>query len=77
MSRAFTKEDDGQWLSDVSPTLSALLNFLTRENNGIRVVEERRIIDTAGREVIFMSNGLAYVKDGDRRWSVAPEENPG
>ncbi|MFI5252383.1 MAG: hypothetical protein ACHQQQ_08140 [Bacteroidota bacterium] len=74
MSRAFMKEGDDQWLSDVTPTMSALLNFLTRENNGIRVIEEKRVIDKKGREVYYMSNGLAYVKDDDGRWAVAPEE---
>jgi hypothetical protein len=73
MSRAFMKESDDQWLSDVAPTLSALLVYLTRENNGITVVEERRTIDPDGREVLHMSNGLAYFKDNDGRWSVAPE----
>jgi hypothetical protein len=74
MSRAFMKEGDDLWLSDIAPTLNALLNYLTRENNDIRVVEEKRIIDKKGREVYFMSNGLAYVKDDDGKWSVAPEE---
>lgn len=73
MSRAFMKESDAQWLSDIQPTLSALLVFLTQENNGIRVVEEKRIIDTLGREIFCMSNGLAYMKDRDGRWSVAPD----
>ena len=50
MSRAFMKESDDQWLSDVAPTLSALLLYLTRENNGITVVEERLTIDHDGRE---------------------------
>lgn len=68
------KEGDGRWLSDVDPTMSALLLFLTDENNGIRVVEEKVTIDGKGREVHHMSNGLAYVKDGDGRWSVAPED---
>ncbi len=74
MSRAFMKESDDQWLSDVAPTLGALLIYLTRENNGIRVVEEKRTIDTKGREVFHMSNGLAYVKDDEGKWSVAAEE---
>jgi hypothetical protein len=67
------KEGDGMWLSDVPPTMSALLAFLREENNGIRVVEEKRTIDERGREVVHMSNGLAYVKDDDGRWSVAKE----
>jgi ribosomal protein S8 len=73
MSRAFMKEGDDQWLSDIAPTMSALLVYLTKENNDIRVVEEKQIIDKKGREVYFMSNGLAYVKDDDGRWSVAEE----
>jgi hypothetical protein len=72
MSRAFMKESDDQWLSDVAPTLGALLAFLTRENNDITVVEERLTFDDDGREVHHMSNGLAYLKDGDGKWSVAP-----
>ena len=75
MSRAFMKEGDDQWLSDVAPTMSALLNFLTRENNDIRVIEERRTVDPLGREVVHMSNGLAYLKDEDGRWAVARDED--
>ena len=67
------KESDDQWLSDVAPTLTALLLHLARENNGIMVVEEKRTIDTLGREIHHMSNGLAYVKDADGRWSMAPD----
>ncbi len=73
MSRAFMKESDDQWLGDVAPTLGALLLYLARENNGIIIVEEKRTIDQRGREVHHMSDGLAYVKDADGRWSVAPE----
>lgn len=75
MSRAFMKEGDDQWLSDVPPTLSSLLLFLTRENNGITVVEERTTFDRNGREIHHMSNGLSYAKDGDGRWSTVPEED--
>jgi len=70
MSRAFVRESDDQWLQDVSPTLSALLTFLTRENNGIRVYEEKRFIDPDGREVYDMSNGLSYTKDDEGKWRV-------
>ena len=73
MSRAFMKEGDDLWLSDVAPTMSALLSYLTRENNDIRVVEEKMTFDGRDREVYHMSNGLSYVKDGDGRWSVARE----
>ena len=37
MSQAFVKESDGEWLHDVAPSLSALIVYLTRENNGIRI----------------------------------------
>jgi hypothetical protein len=70
MSRAFMKESDDQWLHDVAPTVTALLIYLTRENNGIRVYEEKRSIDSEGREVYDMSNGLSYTKDGDGKWRV-------
>ncbi len=74
MSRAFMKESDDQWLTDVAPTVSALLIYLTRENNGIRVYEERRFIDSTGREVFVMSNGLSYAKNNENKWSVVDEE---
>ena len=64
------KEGDAMWLSDVPPTVSALLAFLTHENNDIRVVEEKRTIDEQGREILFMSTGLAYTKDDDGRWTT-------
>jgi hypothetical protein len=70
MSRAFVREGDDQWLHDVAPTLSALLLFLTRENNGIRVYEERRWIHESGNEVHDMSNGLSYTKNADGQWTV-------
>lgn len=64
------KESDDQWLHDVAPTMSALLTYLTRENNGIRVFEEKRTIDPGGREVHEMSNGLSYSKDDEGKWRV-------
>ncbi len=73
LSRAFVKESDDQWLHDVAPTVSALLIFLSRENNGIRVYEEKKYIDATGREVFAMSNGLSYVKDDKNTWRVADE----
>ena len=74
MSRAFMKEGDDQWLSDIAPTMSALLVYLTRENNGIRVYEEKRMIDANGREVFQMTNGLTYSKDAEGKWIVVGEE---
>jgi hypothetical protein len=70
MSSAFVRETDDQWLQDVTPTMQALINFLTRENNGIRVYEQKVYTDKAGRELHLMSNGLAYFKDDANRWQV-------
>ena len=73
MSRAFIKESDDQWLHDVAPTVNALRIYLTKENNDIRVYEERRTIDPNGREVYVMSNGLSYAKDNENKWLVVEE----
>lgn len=69
MSQAFVRESDDQWLDEVSPTLPALINFLTRENNGIRVYEKSSRTEN-GREIHSMSNGLSYAKDEKGKWSV-------
>ncbi len=72
MSSAFVKESEEPWLHDVQPTLGALLLYLTRENNGVRVYEKKQTIDKkTGREVYEMSNGLSYTKDEDGRWEIA------
>lgn len=69
MSQAFVRESDDQWLDEVPPTLAALINFLTRENNGVRVYEKSsRFVD--GREIHEMSNGLSYAKDQKGRWQI-------
>lgn len=70
MSQAFVKEEDGQWLHDVAPGLNALIVYLTRENNGIRVYEKKIFLDADGKEVHEMSNGLSYSKDKDGKWIV-------
>ena len=71
MSQAFVKEGDEQWLHEIQPTMNALIVYLTRENNGIRVYEKRNYVDPkTGKEVFEMSNGLAYSKDGDGKWYV-------
>lgn len=69
MSRAFVKEGDDQWLEDIAPMQSALISFLTRENNGIRVYETSTHTKEDGTEVVIMSNGLAYSKSSGR-WKV-------
>jgi hypothetical protein len=70
MSSAFVKESDDQWLQDIAPTMNALINFLTRENNGIPVREEKSFKDDSGRQIFSMSNGLSYFKDDNGRWQV-------
>ena len=71
MSQAFVKEEEGQWLHDVPPTLTALVHFLTRENNGVRVYEVRQSADPkSGSDRHHMSNGLVYGKDEEGRWMV-------
>ncbi len=63
MSQAFVKEYDDQWLHEISPTMTALIQYLTRENNGVRVYEQKKIITDEGREMHLMSNGLTYSVD--------------
>lgn len=70
MSQAFVRESDEQWLHEVSPTLNALIVYLTRQNNGIRVYEQKNYVDAKGREVYDMSNGFSYTKDADGRWEM-------
>jgi hypothetical protein len=71
MSHAFVKENDDMLLHDVSPSILALMMFLSRENNGIRVYEKRKVKDPENnREVHVMSNGLSYAKDENGKWYV-------
>ena len=71
MSQAFVKESEEQWLHEVPPTINALIVYLTRENNGIRVYEKKSFIDKkSGKQVHEMSNGLVYGKDHESKWYV-------
>lgn len=70
MSQAFVKESDEQWLHEIGPTLNALIVYLTRENNGVRVYEKETKIDKSGNEVHLMSNGLNYAKDSEGKWYI-------
>jgi hypothetical protein len=69
MSHAFVKEEDYQWLHEIPGTKSALINYLTRENNGIRVYEKQKLIKD-GIEIYEMSNGLAYSKASNGKWQI-------
>lgn len=70
MSQAFVKEEDDQWLHEIPGTLTALINYLTRENNGIRVYEKSKLVKN-GIEIHLMSNGLSYSKDADGKWQIS------
>ena len=71
MSSAFVKESEEQWLHDVMPTLNALMVYLSRENNNIRVYEQKSFTDPdTNQEVHVMSNGLSYAKDENGQWFV-------
>ena len=70
MSSAFVRESDEQWLHDISPTLNALIVYLTRENNGIRVYEKENYLDSkTSKNVYVMSNGLSYTTRDDK-WVI-------
>ena len=71
MSSAFIKENEEQWLHDVSPTLNALVVYLTKENNGVHVYERSSYIDhKLNKTVHVMSNGGSYTKDDEGKWSI-------
>ena len=70
MSQAFMREGDDMSISDVGPSLPALIVFLTKENNGIRVHEKKYFKDSLGRLVHTMSDGLSYVHDSNGKWMV-------
>ena len=75
MSQAFVRETDDQWLNEVGPSLRALTGFLTKENGGVRVYEQRNFVDDNGREIFVMSNGLSYSKNEKSEWYVVDDQN--
>lgn len=71
MSQAFVRESEEQWLHEIAPTLNALIVYLTRENNGVRVYEKASRFDPqTSKQIYEMSNGLNYTVDDDGRWMV-------
>lgn len=64
------RESDDQWLEDIAPSLTALIVFLTRENNGIQISERNSFKDSNGVQVHVMSNGLSYSKNDEGKWQV-------
>ncbi len=71
MSQAFVKESDEQWLHEVGPSIGALVFYLTRENNGVRVYEKKAAFNKASsKSEHHMSNGLVYSKDEEGKWFI-------
>ena len=70
MSRAFVKEGDDQWLPDIAPTMTALVHYLTRQNNGVKVYLKREVPDGKGKSRYEMSDGLTYAVDEAGKWTV-------
>ncbi|HZY82394.1 MAG TPA: hypothetical protein VFE50_22870 [Cyclobacteriaceae bacterium] len=70
MSQAFVKEGDHQDLSDIAPTVTALVALLTSENGGIRVYEKKQVKGNNGDIVHIMSNGLGYRVNSSSKWEV-------
>ena len=74
MSGAFVKEGDDMWLNDIQPTMNALINYLTRENGGIRVYEKESWFDQdLNRQVYKMSDGFIYAVNDEGKWYVTNE----
>jgi hypothetical protein len=70
MSHAFVREGDHQDLQDISPTVIALVSFLTNENGGVRVYEKKQVKGANGDIVHMMSNGLGYKVNEKGKWEV-------
>jgi hypothetical protein len=62
MSGSFVREEDDMWLRDIPPTLDALVNYLTKENGGIRIKEKENYFDEKLQKQVYkMSDGFSYV----------------
>lgn len=71
MSSAFVKEGDDMWLHDIAPTMEALVNYLTRENGGLRIVEKENYFDREKQATVHkMSDGFLYMIR-DNKWVPA------
>jgi hypothetical protein len=72
MSQAFVKEEEEQWLHEIQPTVNALIVYLTRQNNGIRVYEKSTEHSTKCKGIVIhhMSNGLSYVHNDEGKWAI-------
>ncbi|HEY4195723.1 MAG TPA: hypothetical protein VGM63_09320 [Mucilaginibacter sp.] len=71
MSSAFVKEGEYQKLSDVDPSISALLFYLRQENGGQAIRETKSFYsEVCGRYVYEMSDGLTYALGEENKWMV-------
>jgi hypothetical protein len=71
MSQAFVKDEDDQWLHEIQPTLNALVNYLARQNNGVRVYERSTEYSSKYNGTVHhMSNGLSYFHNADGKWAM-------
>ena len=71
MSQAFVKESEEQWLHEVPPTLNAVIVYLTRETNGVRVYEQKNYVNPVDNKTVHvMSNGLSYATDKESKCYV-------
>jgi hypothetical protein len=70
MSGAFVKEGDDMWLRDIPPTMDALINYLTKENGGIRITEKESYFSGEYKKQVHkMSDGFSYIVK-DNKWEV-------
>ena len=69
MSQAFVREGEEPMLNEVMPSLNGLIVYLTRQNNGIPVREEKQYEEN-GKIIHSMSNGLTYFKNDDNQWQM-------
>jgi hypothetical protein len=68
MSSAFVREGDDMWLHEIPPTIDALVNYLTKENGGLRITEKETYFDEKEQvQVHKMSDGFSYAVK-DNKW---------
>ncbi|MBA3680255.1 MAG: hypothetical protein H0W73_03570 [Bacteroidetes bacterium] len=68
MSSAFVKEGDYMWLHEIAPTMDALVNYLTKENGDLRIIEKGNFFDEALQKTVHkMSDGFCYAIR-DNKW---------
>lgn len=70
MSSAFVKENEEQWLHEIMPTTAGLINYLSRENNNVRVYLRGTVSTTDGTILHQMSNGLDYFINAENQWTI-------